>query len=335
MRLSSARALKAELLHAEAPLVARSAVRCAGAVGGAAIAAVARQLERRTPLIQDCAIGVISDGRREYRIAVRVRSKGMIASSEVELIRSRARGEIEVRATGRVRPQVARFPRRRHRPPIAGTSVGHFNVTAGTLGYFARRDHLLGFISNNHVLANSNSASLGDAILQPGAVDGGARPHDEIGSLRYFVPIQSDSNLVDCAFAAFDSDDIPSDILLPKIGKVKGINEELSKGMKVSKFGRTTGLTHGRITAFELDNFPVDFEELGEIRFDEQIEIEGAGPAPFSRPGDSGSLVVDARRRAIGLLFAGGDSAGKNGKGLTYACPISAVLQALNAELLE
>jgi hypothetical protein len=149
------------------------------------------------------------------------------------------------------------------------------------------------------------------------------------------VPIKSESNLVDCAFAAFDREDVPGDIRLPEIGKVKGINEELNEGMKVSKFGRTTGLTRGRITAFELDNVPLDFKELGEVRFDGQIEIEGAGTGPFSRGGDSGSLIVDGRLRAIGLLFAGGDTGGKNGKGLTYACPISAVLEALDAELLE
>jgi hypothetical protein len=37
--------------------------------------------------------------------------------------------------------------------------------------------------------------------------------------------------------------------------------------------------------------------------------------------------------RAAALLFAGGDHGGSNGKGLTYANPIGAVLQALNVKL--
>ncbi len=167
-------------------------------------------------------------------------------------------------------------------------------------------------------------------------MDGGRQPHDEIGTLRHFVPLnEAGANLVDCAFAVFDGDDVPGAIRLPELGKVRGVNEDLDIGMSVSKFGRTTGLTRGRITAFELDNVLVDFGALGDVRFDGQIEMEGKGTGPFSRGGDSGSLIIDGRRRAVGLLFAGGETGGKNGKGLTYACPITAVLEALEAELLE
>lgn len=55
--------------------------------------------------------------------------------------------------------------------------------------------------------------------------------------------------------------------------------------------------------------------------------------APFSDSGDSGSLIVDDDRLAIGLLFAGGDEGGRNGKGLTYANPLRAVLDALQVDL--
>ena len=47
----------------------------------------------------------------------------------------------------------------------------------------------------------------------------------------------------------------------------------------------------------------------------------GIGAAPFSRGGDSGSLIVDAvTLEPVALLFAGGDS-------LTFANPIDLVLQ--------
>jgi hypothetical protein len=39
--------------------------------------------------------------------------------------------------------------------------------------------------------------------------------------------------------------------------------------------------------------------------------VQDAGP--FSRGGDSGSLVVDADNKAVALLFAGGDQGGANG----------------------
>lgn len=59
--------------------------------------------------------------------------------------------------------------------------------------------------------------------------------------------------------------------------------------MEVAKLGRTTGLTRGRVTAFEMDNVVVEYD-AGNLRFDGQVEIEGVGQKPFSDAGDSGSL---------------------------------------------
>lgn len=101
----------------------------------------------------------------------------------------------------------------------------------------------------------------------------------------------------------------------------------------MSKIGRTTGLTHGRVTAFELDDVRVDFD-AGICRFDGQIEIEGAGNHPFSDGGDSGSLIVDGDHRAVALLFAGSDQGGANGQGLTFANPLHPVLAAFGADLV-
>ena len=89
------------------------------------------------------------------------------------------------------------------------------------------------------------------------------------------------------------------------------------------------------MTAIELDDVLVGYgEELGNLRFDDQIEIEGIGTDPFSRGGDSGSLVYREDGVALGLLFAGSESGGENGRGLTYVNPIDAVLAALDATLL-
>ena len=100
----------------------------------------------------------------------------------------------------------------------------------------------------------------------------------------------------------------------------------------VPKVGRTTGQTKGRITAFDIDNVSLQYD-MGILRFDNQFEIEGTGNEAFSDSGDSGSLIVDEQLRAIGLLFAGGDVGGSNGKGLTYANPIETVLDALKMDL--
>ena len=104
-------------------------------------------------------------------------------------------------------------------------------------------------------------------------------------------------------------------------------------GDAVAKVGRTTGKTTGRVTAFELDRFIVEFD-IGLLRFDDQIEIDGADEM-FSDGGDSGSLILDADRRAVALLFAGTETGGTGNLGLTYANPLHPVLDALNAELFR
>lgn len=60
------------------------------------------------------------------------------------------------------------------RPVPCGVSVGHPQITAGTLGCLVRNAKgQLFILSNNHVLSNSNSAQLGEPILQPAPSDGG------------------------------------------------------------------------------------------------------------------------------------------------------------------
>jgi len=121
---------------------------------------------------------------------------------------------------------------------------------------------------------------------------------------------------------------------LTGLGRLAGLNEDvLDEGVTVAKVGRTTGTTHGRVTAFELDHLIVGYD-VGNIRFDDQIEIEAAGDEPFSDGGDSGSLIVDDQRCGVALLFAGSDQGGTNGRGLTYANPLRTVLNQLRVDLL-
>lgn len=75
------------------------------------------------------------------------------------------------------------------RPCPGGISIGHLDITAGTLGCWVGKDGSPVALSNNHVLANSNSAELGDEILQPGPYDGGRLGQDEIGDLLNYVKI--------------------------------------------------------------------------------------------------------------------------------------------------
>ncbi|MFA0766732.1 MAG: hypothetical protein OXFUSZZB_000060, partial [Candidatus Fervidibacter sp.] len=214
--------------------------------------------------------------------------------------------------------------RRLSRPVPRGVSVGHFHITAGTLGYLVQDSKGRWFVlSNNHVLADNNEGKVGDPILQPGPFDGGKNtPSYRIAQLSAFVPIHFDgrANSVDAAIAETDADQVQP--VLCSIGQVEGIGA-FRQGLLVQKHGRTTGRTQGLIVGTH-ETIWVDYD--GKVaRFDRQLSIAG-GRTPFSDGGDSGSLIVDLQRRAIGLLFAGSDTE-------TYANPIRPVLRAFKVRL--
>lgn len=216
-------------------------------------------------------------------------------------------------------------PTTRQRPAPMGFSVGHPAITAGTIG--ARVVDASGnvyVLSNNHVLANINGASIGDPMLQPGTYDGGTAA-DQIGTLSAFRPIDfatGASNTMDAAIAQTSPDNVgnatPSDdgygAPAAKIfgdANDDGVFDDKNAllGLPVQKYGRTTKLTKGTITGINA-TLNVCYEAylgifcIRQARFVDQIIIE---PGAFSGGGDSGSLIVtdDANRSPVALLFAG------------------------------
>ena len=212
---------------------------------------------------------------------------------------------------------------RRIRPAEGGYSVGHFKITAGTIatcvydilpgGAVSPPAHGTGIppryyiLSNNHVLANSNAAALGDPILQPGQFDGGVDPADRIARLSRFIPITFDppvpralhNNLVDAAVAEGQFHDLDREIYW--IGYVRGWRRKanVTVGTIVQKTGRTTNYTTGRITAIGA-TIDVGYGGGKVARFKDQIVTTN-----ISAGGDSGSLVTTLDDVAVGLLFAG------------------------------
>lgn len=81
------------------------------------------------------------------------------------------------------------------RPVPGGVSVGHPEITAGTTGCYVKRDGQIYLLSNNHVIANTNDAQLGEPVIQPGPIDGGRVPSDQISSLADYVPINFPSGV--------------------------------------------------------------------------------------------------------------------------------------------
>lgn len=328
MKLESALALKSSLLQSDltvaGAVAATAEFRAASSVRASTIA----ELPKTPPV----AIGISGRGE-SYRLAVRVQRAEPGLETLLEDIRRRSKGEMEVRHVGTVLAQQP-WHRRRNRPLRIGGSLGHFKITAGTLGCFvsprgpARRDEDW-ILSNNHVLADENKAAIGDAVLQSGAADGGRRPADVVGKLKKFIPLKRRMNRVDAAVATIEEGLEYLYSELATLGEITGVRTEpLDEGEVVSKVGRTTGVTKGRVSAIEVDSLEVGYD-LGVIEFDGQIEIAPfALGQPFSLGGDSGSLIVDSRRRAVALLFAGNDV------DATFANPIGVVLDALRVDLV-
>ncbi|UWZ84118.1 S1 family peptidase [Occallatibacter riparius] len=227
---------------------------------------------------------------------------------------------------------------------------------SGTLGALVQdntgRQYVL---SNNHVLAKSDHATVGDAIVQPGLIDNNCTPNGvgpgtlPVANLTLWVPLKSAQTNVDAAIAQTASRTIESggNILElgtrqadgslaaapPGISSTSGRGEAAGLRMRVAKSGRTTGLTCGGVSAIDLDVAVDYFSDCAETRpyttkvFTNQLGISGDR---FSDAGDSGALVVNAANaEPVGLFFAGGTDAAGVGHGV--ANPAGDVLNALSS----
>jgi hypothetical protein len=270
----------------------------------------------------------------DFRIAIRARSQQdlnhALGQGMDDTVRRITASELDVRITG----PIAGGPSRRASPSLLlriGASISHHLFSTGTLGFFARRssDCVVGIVSNNHVLSGGDRGKENDEIVHPGEFDHAVRHGNVIAYLAPGYPrLDVRKPVVDCAFARL-RDGIPYDpVTIAKGLKLNPDPVILHEQRDVMKYGRTTGLTHGRITAIALDNVHIDYE-FGDVCFNEQIEIEPKGDTPFSRPGDSGSLVVSPDGHPVGLLCAGTHTCH-----FSYANPIAEVLSSLGITVL-
>lgn len=225
------------------------------------------------------------------------------------------------------------------RPVIAGISVAHSDVTAGTLACFCRSTRhgddpsQIFALSNNHVFANVNQSHIGDSLLQPGPADGGISA-DHFADLHRFVPIHLGGvtpNRVDGAIGALRAD-VPHFAEVCSIGAITG-TRAATRDMLVRKHGRTTGFTAGLVDDLSIDEIVgMDHEDPNIVAlFSNQIRIIASEPFPaIGLGGDSGSLIVHhTAQDAVGLYFAGPPN-GEYG----LANPIANVLSELEIEIV-
>lgn len=199
----------------------------------------------------------------------------------------------------------------RRRPSPCGQSIGHPNVTAGTIGLLLKYEQgpnvgKAYVLSNNHVLAVNNLAYVGDSIIQPGKHDSGVVGKDTIARLYRWVPINTNgSNYVDAAIAEVEGGSNWSKYVTSHVSKIGIPNDfdDAKIGMNVEKTGRTTGYTQGQIISIN-ETVKVSYP-MGIIAFKNQIRTTS-----MSKGGDSGSCLFERNtKKPVGLLFAGSESA--------------------------
>jgi hypothetical protein len=229
---------------------------------------------------------------------------------------------------------------------------------SGTLGSLIQDSGSHQYIlSNNHVLARSDHASVGDTIIQPGLIDNDCTPNGEgagttpVGSLTGWLALSSHATNADAAIAQVDSGAVnatggilelgarQADGSLatapPGVSSTGGKGEAAALSLVVAKSGRTTGLTCAGVSALNLDVTVDYYLDCAETKpyltktYTNQVAISGN---QFSDAGDSGSLVVDtANAEPVGLFFAGGTDASGVSQGV--ANPATDVLSELSAQV--
>jgi hypothetical protein len=202
----------------------------------------------------------------------------------------------------------------------------------GTLGSLVTRGGVQYILSDNHILARSDGATIGDAIIQPGLIDTATcttAGTTTVANLSQFSNLQANpSTNVDAAIAqviagkvdpagkiiylgaTLDSTGVPvADA--PQAGTGLPASS-VSVGQAVAKSGRSTGLTCSTIEATNIAtsvDYTVNCDGTGNkftANYSNQIGVIGGD---FSGEGDSGSLIVTQdTANPVALLYAGSDT---------------------------
>jgi hypothetical protein len=216
------------------------------------------------------------------------------------------------------------------RPVPIGYSTGNANdCSAGTIGVRVKRGDDYFILSNNHIFARTNSASINELILQPGRGDVSCTQTlgDSIGRLVDYETIvhsTSANNLMDAALVKTDPWTVDNQTPNDGYGRPSSTLASLRTSMSVKKYGKATGLTTASVVSI---NATVNMNyAAGTTRFVNQIVTHSS--TSFVGVGDSGSLVVtdNNQNRPVGLVFGASGS-------YTFVNPISAILSRFNVSI--
>jgi hypothetical protein len=295
------------------------------------------------PDILGTAVGIGDDGKPVLKIYVNrdaTDARETIANLPSEIRGTPVQVELmdEIRAMGNTQRQT---------PPISlGTSGGWAYDLAnryccgGTLGALVLIGTTQYVLSAGHVLegdtvlgGNNRIAQTGDPIIQPGLIDEQCNRYlaQSVGTLIRKRSLATSNT--DCSIARVIGGMVRTDGAILGIGTISHYTAAAALNQHVKKSGRTTGLTRSHVSGLNATITVVFTRECHggtyQKTFTGQIVVSNTSQE-FLRSGDSGSLLVQdvsPNPRAIGLLFAGNNSA-------AFANPIGQVLNFLGASMV-
>ncbi len=187
-------------------------------------------------------------------------------------------------------------------PAPGGVSVGHPNVTYGTIGdQVTYQGNTNCFITNAHVAGGLDGGKVGDPMYQPGP-----RPHGGTETIGYIVamitPKKNVTNSVDVAVVCGERGNIYPGIY--GIGQVNGVYDDPYIGM-VATMCAVSGCHVLTLEALDV-TIKIGYYSKGsrvpKMRtFAHQMMWSGDG-----MPGDSGSVIV-TDHKMVSELFAGNE----------------------------
>jgi endonuclease G len=233
----------------------------------------------------------------------------------------------DVIAASYMRHSMPFFPSGRFDPVRPGVSVGNPKAKAGSIGLVVFDDASGApcLLSAFHVLVGP-SGFEGDPILQPSRFDGGAPGADTVGHvLTAPLPgLWGDAAVAKLNGArpfsreAFDTRVVIDEARIPQMG------------MRVTKTGRTTLTTRGRIEGLGTYFYP---ELPGGVNGFRVVPLtDDPSKADLCAPGDSGALYyVSGSTAGVGLHCAGGTDPAVGEIGI--ACHLVTALATLGVSL--
>jgi hypothetical protein len=202
----------------------------------------------------------------------------------------------------------------------------------GTLGSLVTRGGVDYILSNTHILARSDAAAIGDAIIQPGLIDTPTCTTAgtiTVANLSQFYNLQTGPlPKIDAAIAQIVSGKVDTTGSIIYLGATTDSNgvpvaappqsgtglplASIALNQPVAKSGRSTGLTCSTIDATNTStsvSYTVNCDGTGTTfteNYDNQVDVLGG---TFSAEGDSGSLIVTSdTANPVALLYAGSDT---------------------------